>query len=70
MARTWFITGASRGFGKEWAIAALERGDDVEFALGQQTGVDLVDAGRGGHRVGDLGGVAGEHDDGTHAGVV
>ncbi|TQN35691.1 NADP-dependent 3-hydroxy acid dehydrogenase YdfG [Blastococcus colisei] len=29
MARTWFITGASRGFGKEWAIAALERGDAV-----------------------------------------
>ncbi|MGY1845139.1 SDR family oxidoreductase [Modestobacter sp. SYSU DS0875] len=29
MARTWFITGASRGFGKEWSIAALERGDRV-----------------------------------------
>lgn len=29
MARTWFITGASRGFGKEWSIAALERGDTV-----------------------------------------
>jgi NAD(P)-dependent dehydrogenase (short-subunit alcohol dehydrogenase family) len=29
MARTWFITGASRGFGKEWSIAALERGDNV-----------------------------------------
>lgn len=26
---TWFITGASRGFGREWAIAALERGDSV-----------------------------------------
>ena len=25
----WFITGASRGFGREWAIAALERGDTV-----------------------------------------
>ena len=25
----WFITGASRGFGREWAIAALERGDSV-----------------------------------------
>ena len=23
----WFITGASRGFGREWAIAALERGE-------------------------------------------
>ncbi|MCF6744206.1 SDR family oxidoreductase [Blastococcus sp. KM273128] len=29
MARTWFITGASRGFGREWSIAALERGDTV-----------------------------------------
>jgi NAD(P)-dependent dehydrogenase (short-subunit alcohol dehydrogenase family) len=27
--RTWFITGTSRGFGREWAIAALERGDKV-----------------------------------------
>src|SRR3954463_12464562 len=29
MARTWFITGTSRGFGREWATAALERGDRV-----------------------------------------
>ncbi|MEU2347806.1 SDR family oxidoreductase [Modestobacter sp. NPDC049651] len=29
MAKTWFITGASRGFGREWAIAALDRGDNV-----------------------------------------
>jgi NAD(P)-dependent dehydrogenase (short-subunit alcohol dehydrogenase family) len=29
MARTWFITGTSRGFGREWAEAALERGDRV-----------------------------------------
>ncbi len=28
-AKTWFITGASRGFGREWTIAALERGDRV-----------------------------------------
>ncbi len=27
--KTWFITGASRGFGREWTIAALERGDSV-----------------------------------------
>src|SRR5665213_1003237 len=27
--RTWFITGASRGFGREWALAALDRGDTV-----------------------------------------
>ncbi|MEU2619385.1 SDR family NAD(P)-dependent oxidoreductase [Streptomyces sp. NPDC007157] len=29
MAKTWFITGSSRGFGREWAEAALERGDHV-----------------------------------------
>lgn len=28
-AKTWFITGTSKGFGREWAIAALERGDNV-----------------------------------------
>uniref|UniRef100_A0AAU2W1P9 SDR family oxidoreductase n=1 Tax=Streptomyces sp. NBC_00008 TaxID=2903610 RepID=A0AAU2W1P9_9ACTN len=27
--KIWFITGASRGFGREWAVAALERGDSV-----------------------------------------
>jgi NAD(P)-dependent dehydrogenase (short-subunit alcohol dehydrogenase family) len=27
--RTWFITGTSRGFGREWAAAALRRGDRV-----------------------------------------
>lgn len=27
--KTWFITGASRGFGHAWARAALERGDRV-----------------------------------------
>lgn len=27
--KTWFITGASRGFGRAWASAALERGDRV-----------------------------------------
>ncbi|MGF7233763.1 MAG: SDR family NAD(P)-dependent oxidoreductase, partial [Frankia sp.] len=28
-AKIWFITGASRGFGREWSIAALGRGDRV-----------------------------------------
>lgn len=28
-AKIWFITGCSRGFGREWALAALERGDSV-----------------------------------------
>jgi len=27
--KVWFVTGASRGFGREWTIAALERGDSV-----------------------------------------
>jgi NAD(P)-dependent dehydrogenase (short-subunit alcohol dehydrogenase family) len=27
--KTWFITGTSRGFGREWAVAAQERGDKV-----------------------------------------
>jgi NAD(P)-dependent dehydrogenase (short-subunit alcohol dehydrogenase family) len=29
MNKTWFITGASRGFGRIWAEAALKRGDQV-----------------------------------------
>ncbi len=29
MTKIWFITGASKGFGREWAEAALERGDKV-----------------------------------------
>jgi NAD(P)-dependent dehydrogenase (short-subunit alcohol dehydrogenase family) len=29
LAKTWFITGASKGFGREWTEAALERGDKV-----------------------------------------
>lgn len=29
MTKTWFITGTSRGFGREWAVAAMERGDQV-----------------------------------------
>ncbi|MCU1557220.1 MAG: short-chain dehydrogenase/reductase [Microbacteriaceae bacterium] len=27
--KVWFITGTSRGFGREWTIAALDRGDRV-----------------------------------------
>lgn len=29
VSKVWFITGASRGFGRVWAIAALNRGDKV-----------------------------------------
>jgi NAD(P)-dependent dehydrogenase (short-subunit alcohol dehydrogenase family) len=43
MSRTWFITGASRGFGREGAIAALERGDTVAAtARDTSTLADLV----------------------------
>src|SRR5215831_1261288 len=29
MAKIWFITGTSKGFGRIWAEAALQRGDKV-----------------------------------------
>ncbi|HEY0814419.1 MAG TPA: SDR family oxidoreductase [Pseudonocardia sp.] len=38
--KTWFITGASRGFGREWAIAALERGDSVAATARDTTTLD------------------------------
>ena len=42
-AKTWFITGTSKGFGREWAIAALERGDSVAgTARDTSTMADLV----------------------------
>jgi NAD(P)-dependent dehydrogenase (short-subunit alcohol dehydrogenase family) len=44
MSKIWFITGASRGFGREWAVAALERGDSVAAtARDTATLQDLVD---------------------------
>lgn len=43
--RVWFITGASRGFGKAFAKAALERGDRVAATARNPDDVsDLVDA--------------------------
>ena len=42
--KVWFITGTSRGFGREWAIAALERGDKVAAtARNTDTLADLVE---------------------------
>jgi NAD(P)-dependent dehydrogenase (short-subunit alcohol dehydrogenase family) len=42
--KVWFITGTSRGFGREWAIAALERGDKVAATARDTTTLtDLVD---------------------------
>jgi NAD(P)-dependent dehydrogenase (short-subunit alcohol dehydrogenase family) len=49
MAKIWFITGASRGFGREWAIAALERGDSVAATARDTSTLDDLGA-----RFGDL----------------
>jgi NAD(P)-dependent dehydrogenase (short-subunit alcohol dehydrogenase family) len=38
MSKTWFITGASRGFGRSWTEAALRRSDKVAA-----TARDIVD---------------------------
>jgi NAD(P)-dependent dehydrogenase (short-subunit alcohol dehydrogenase family) len=43
--KTWFITGGSRGFGRVWAEAALERGDRVAVTAREpQTLKNLSDA--------------------------
>jgi len=39
--KTWFITGASKGFGRQWAEAALERGDEVAATARQ---IETLDA--------------------------
>jgi NAD(P)-dependent dehydrogenase (short-subunit alcohol dehydrogenase family) len=42
--KIWFITGTSRGFGREWAIAALQRGDKVAATARDTASLaDLVD---------------------------
>jgi NAD(P)-dependent dehydrogenase (short-subunit alcohol dehydrogenase family) len=38
--KTWFITGTSRGFGREWAIAALDRGDKVAATARDTSSLD------------------------------
>ena len=38
--KTWFITGASRGFGRIWAEAALKRGDKVTATARNLADVD------------------------------
>ena len=44
MKKTWFITGASRGFGRIWAEAALKRGDRVTATARKLTDVaDLAE---------------------------
>ena len=38
--KVWFITGTSRGFGREWATAALERGDKVAATARDTSALD------------------------------
>lgn len=45
--KIWFITGASRGFGREWAIAALERGDSVAATARDLSTLDDLSAAYG-----------------------
>ena len=40
MAKVWFITGTSKGFGREWAIAALSRGDRVAATARDTSSLD------------------------------
>ncbi len=40
MSKTWFITGTSKGFGREWAIAALDRGDRVAATARDTSSLD------------------------------
>lgn len=40
MAKTWFITGASKGFGREWAEPAPERGDRVAVTSRSESAFD------------------------------
>jgi NAD(P)-dependent dehydrogenase (short-subunit alcohol dehydrogenase family) len=44
MSKVWFVTGASKGFGRQFVLAALERGDKVAAtARNTETLSDLVD---------------------------
>src|SRR5262249_11230245 len=45
--KVWFITGASRGFGREWSIAALERGDRVAATARDTSTLDDLVAAHG-----------------------
>ena len=42
MAKVWFITGSSRGFGRIWAEAALERGDSVAATARDTSSLDAL----------------------------
>ena len=40
--KVWFITGTSRGFGREWAVVALERGDRVAATARDTSTLDEI----------------------------
>ncbi|HPH47426.1 MAG TPA: SDR family NAD(P)-dependent oxidoreductase, partial [Chryseolinea sp.] len=40
--KVWFITGASRGFGRVWAEAALQRGDKVAATARNLTSIAIL----------------------------
>jgi NAD(P)-dependent dehydrogenase (short-subunit alcohol dehydrogenase family) len=71
-AKVWFITGASKGFGREWSIAALERGDRVAATARDTATLDDLAATYGDHllpiqldvndRTADFAAVARAHD--------
>src|ERR1700722_12892425 len=42
--KVWFITGTSKGFGRDWAIAALERGDHVVATARDVSALDELTA--------------------------
>jgi NAD(P)-dependent dehydrogenase (short-subunit alcohol dehydrogenase family) len=45
--KTWFITGTSRGFGREWTKAALDRGDRVAATARDTSALDDLRAEHG-----------------------
>ena len=47
MTKTWLITGAARGFGREWAVAALERGDRMAATAREPDALDALVAAHG-----------------------
>ena len=47
MTKTWFITGASRGFGREFTKAALARGDRVAATARDTSSLDDLRAEHG-----------------------
>jgi NAD(P)-dependent dehydrogenase (short-subunit alcohol dehydrogenase family) len=42
MNKVWFVTGASRGFGREFALAALQRGDRVAATARRVSALDDI----------------------------